>query len=856
MKILNKLTVRYLRLNKKRTIVTIIGILLSTALMVGMGLICSTIREYMLEQIIDDSGSFHARIQNVDYNKMYIVRNDKNIKNYYTEEIIGYSRYKESTNEYKPYIAILGVNKEYFKDLRLIKGNFPTNDTEIVIPEHIYKYGKFNYKVGDTITLDLGKRYLDNENIDFTPSYQEEEQLIINTTKTYKIVGIIKRSNYSFEDYSAAGFYSYTLLSSFDNNINLYVTYKNPKDAQDLSYELYKSLGKDTTNYDVDMNYSLLSMYGTSGYSNFDAAVSQVLGIALAIISVACIIVIYNSFAISVMERKKQFGLFASIGTTKKQLRHTILFEVLLVGTIGIILGIISSYIGIGIVIIIINHLVKTTFKLVTYPLFVIIPVIFMIITILISALIPMKRASSASPIQVIKQNDDIKLNKRRIKTLKITNKIFGIEGVIALKNIKRNKKKYRITIISLFISIVTFIAFSTYLDIGTKTSQYYIDNTKYDIMIIYKENTNDAKIVEEMLKIDEIKDYAITRSSYLQYKIKDNMYTKNYKELLSKDENNSKYANYINLVALDDKTYNDYISSMHIPYGSIIIGNKMIELDYSDNGRKVKNYEVFLGKKIDLDICYLDKLSNVEQIDGKLTNELTNKVVDEYCTYKLNNIYITDKYPKLFSDNVIMFVNNDIYNNLVKETSYKEYLEDNLNHKTVIIQADKYTKLNKLGATLTSSSYHNMKEENDLQKNTIIVIKILFYGFISLVVLIGVTSVFNTITTSIMLRRKEFSILRSIGLSPHGFNKMINYESIIFGLKSLLYGIPVGILLSLLISNSMRNIVSFDNIYIPYKAILISIIGVFTIVLITMWYSANKIKKDNILEAIREENI
>ena len=150
----------------------------------------------------------------------------------------------------------------------------------------------------------------------------------------------------------------------------------------------------------------------------------------------------------------------------------------------------------------------------------------------------------------------------------------------------------------------------------------------------------------------------------------------------------------------------------------------------------------------------------------------------------------------------------------------------------------------------------YNVKEDLKLITNIVIVVKILLYGFISLVTLIGVTSVFNTINTSINLRRKEFSMLRSIGLTPNGFNKILYFESLFFGLKSLLYGIPVSLIVILLLHNSFGTINSFKQVLIPWKSILIAIIGVFVIVLISMMYASSKIKKENILEALREENI
>ena len=126
----------------------------------------------------------------------------------------------------------------------------------------------------------------------------------------------------------------------------------------------------------------------------------------------------------------------------------------------------------------------------------------------------------------------------------------------------------------------------------------------------------------------------------------------------------------------------------------------------------------------------------------------------------------------------------------------------------------------------------------------------------ISLVTLIGVTSVFNTISTSMALRKREFAVLRSIGLTNRGFNKILFFESLFFGMKSLIFAIPVSIGITVLIHYALADMVSISTIIIPWKYIIISIVSVFVIVLLTMMYSTSKIKKHNIIEQIREENI
>ena len=417
MSILNRLTIKNLRLNKKRTIVTIIGIILSTALMVGIGLLFSSFQDLMIRDTIGYNGKYEANYGDVDLDKLNNIK-DKNFT-YFYEKPIGFSKI-QSSNEYKPYMYITSVNKEYFDELKLIEGSFPKNENEVVISNHVITNGGLNYKVGDIVTFTYGSRNIDGDITLANSEFVDGETLTNEGTYTYKIVGIVERSN--FESYSASGYTVFTLdVNSDKGNVNLYVMFNKNKKIIKQSEELAKRL-----NYDGDINYNstLLALYGESTYGNVMTTMVSMMLIMLFLVSIGCIIVIYNSFAISVMERKKEFGLLSSIGATKKQLSHTVFFEAVVVGVIGIILGILGAYIGIGCVILIINNLIGDILEyklyLVTNPLFIIIPVIFMIIVIGASAFIPSRRASKVSPIEAIRQNDDIKINKRRLEQVSL----------------------------------------------------------------------------------------------------------------------------------------------------------------------------------------------------------------------------------------------------------------------------------------------------------------------------------------------------------------------------------------------------------------------------------------------------
>lgn len=848
MSILNRLTIKNLRLNKKRTIVTIIGIILSTALMVGIGLLFSSFQDLMIRDTIGYSGKYEAKYNDVDLIKLNDIKN-KNFT-YFYEKPIGFSKI-ESSNEYKPYMYITSVNREYFDELKLIEGDIPKNENEIVISNHVITNGGLDYKVGDIVTFTYGSRNIDG-NITLANSELVDGEFLTNEgTHTYKIVGIVDRSN--FESYSASGYTAFTVDVNSDNgNVNLYVMFNKNKNIIKQSEELAKEL-----NYNGDINYNstLLALYGESTYGNVMSSIGGMMIIMLSLVSIGCIIVIYNSFAISVMERKREFGLLSSIGATKKQIKKSVFYEALVVGVIGIILGILGAYIGIGCVILIINNLISDMLEyklyLVTNYLFIIIPVIFMIIVIGVSAFIPSRRASKVSPIEAIRQNDDIKINKKKIRTSKLVLKLFGIEGEIALKNIKRNKKKYRVTIVSLFISIVLFISFSSYMNYTLNTASSVMGEVPYDYRISYFGDDNNKEALDkinEIVKSSDVKEYVSYSVGNLSiigdYTYSDeylDFYKSAYGENGIKALNNLKYQS-IYILVLDDNSYNKYKNLIGLDKDSVILLNKFKGVSYGNNKRVNYDIPVINSGDINIKICNFD--DDEENVD-----------TTKYCNKNIDNIFVTNKSFDLieefsYMDDFKLIVNKKLYDSISDggaDFTQFNIISDNTNNIDKLTkELDKYNNVN----------YINIKESMKQTNNLILVVKILMYGFISLVTLIGVTSVFNTISTSMALRKREFAVLRSIGLTRGGFNKMLFFESLFFGMKSLIFALPVSIGVTILIHYSLADMVSISTIIIPWKAIIISIVSVFIIVLLTMMYSSSKIKKHNIIEQIREENI
>lgn len=841
MKILTKLTIKNLILNKKRTIVTIIGIILSIALITAVGGMVTCFRETLLQNAINETGYFHIHLKTNPSNLENLNLN-RDIKRTMDIHEIGYSSIN-SQNEYKPYLKLLSISdpSDFLNfGFTLIDGRYPANNREVVISETISTNGKVEYKIGDIIELNLGSRYACSNLVtkeNYLPNeykYNDQGEIIcreenIQVDKTFKVkvVGIIKRPNYSIEAYSEAG-YSIITTNLESDNIHSFLILKNPSDYLDTYQELYG-----TKKYqNLNINHELLRweiFKFSDGTMNLILTVATIVIIIIMATSIYCI---KNSFAISTLEKTKMIGMLSSIGATKKQIKNMVLKEGFILSLIGIPLGILSGILADFILIIVMNKLVgdfvlgsEFVFRLSFIS--IILAIILGLITIYLSSIRVAIKTSKISPIEAIKNSNEIKIKDKHLKTPRYISKFFKTGGVIAYKNLKRSKKKYRTTVISLVVSILTFITMNTFINYAFSLSGVYYTDYNYDILV-YPSDFDDIK---NILNLDNIDNYSLiydTDSIIVNdlSKVSEFGYEIYIKNLECDDYNCYDKKEYtITIKVLDDNSFKRYLESNNLNYNKL--KDKVIlkdnYLDYLDD--KMLNKRVYSYKEGDI-------------IKGSINDIKYNLEIGAVLD---NNPIGMENY---YSRGGFIFLNQEYYKNL-------ELIPEQLalNTKSAITLEDDIKKLN------SNISLNNIFERKREEKSMVILYSIFLYGFITVITLIGVTNIFNTISANITLRQREFAILKSIGMTKKEFNRMINLETIFYSFKALFYGIILGILGSYIIYLGFAT--NYDKGFIiPLKAILISIIAVILLVFIIMKYSIKKINKQDIIETIRKENV
>ena len=852
MDILNKLTIKNLKLNKKRTIVTIIGIILATALMTGVTTLLASSQASTLTYTREHFGNYHFVVANVPVNDLNRIQNLDNIELSYTAQNKGFTVYTDDQHTFP--VQMLNFSDGALQNIgiELIDGWLPENENEVVISSQLVKNENLNLAIGSRITL---------------PIPGEE-----NKTKDYSLVGIVNITNQQIEPMTSATASNkcYTFISHIDNNnlsgnYDIYLrfsnlakridtivnileldenTYKNAQ-AKTISETEENILKNEDNKYECAPNYSLISMELGDDKDQTAQMLYTVAIVVLIIIILISAYCIKNSFSISITEKVKQYGMLASIGTTPKQIRRNVLYEALILGIIGIPIGIL---LGIGSIYLLLqfiqNKLTDEIFGMKfifsTNIIAIAFAIVFSALTVYLSARKSAKIASKISPMEAIMSNKDIKIKSKKIKSPKWIKKLFGIGGVIAYKNLKRNKRSYRTTVVSLIMSISAFIAIITFNNYAFETVDLYYANYDFNICISGKNYDDLLEITQD----SNIKTYSIVRQLSGQIVDGKNHFSNDAKTLDTKND----FADYpyIDLVVFGRQEYERYINKLGLNYEDV--KDKGILLDY------ITSYAEIDGKDrlVTFRIYDYQKGDNIEISSSDNEQKFPIEIAEVTNKEPLGTHGINSGFPTAFCATLV--ISDELFD------EYTKSLDSNYIRKDadLCIVTDNSEELLKYIEENYSDNYYyieNVDNRGIEQRAIYTTISIFLYTFIIVTALIGITNIFNTITTSMELRQKEFAHLKSVGMTKKEFNKMIILENVFLGFKSLIIGIPLGLVFSYIVHLSFSTNVVMEYMP-PINGIIISIVSVCVILGLIMLYALRKINKQNIIETIRRDNV
>lgn len=841
MDIFHKVALQGLKKNRTRTLVTIVGVVLSAAMITAVATFGSSLLNYLTNGSIAKYGDWHVEFVDVDSSFVQERTNDKEVSNTAAFENIGYAMLDGAKSQEKPYLFISGFNDKTFDllPIALISGRLPENSSEVLVPSHIAAKAGIKISIGDTLPLTVGNREADGKTLTQHDSYRAGNETLVSTTeKTYKVVGICDRPG--FEEHSAPG---YTLITKADtvdqtDSFSLFVTLKNPHKVK-----AYASGAAKTGAY--VLNDDVLRFLGVSNNKLFNTMLYSVGGILVAIIMIGSIFLIYNSFNISLNERTHQFGILMSVGATAKQLRYSVLFEGFCIGAIGIPIGVLVGIGSIKLILPIVasnfSTIINSTVPLslsVSVPALVVAAAV-SLITILISAYIPAKKASDTPVMECIRQTNEIKTELKAVNTSKFAQRIYGLEGTLALKNFRRNKKRYRSVVLSLTLSVVLFVSGSAFGTTLKRLSEQYTMDFDYDICY-YTQDMDESKLFQ---LYDELKTAdGVYESSYqaiLTYscEVNTNDFSDNYRETDSYDGSNGTMELLMDIQFIEDSIYQNFIESLGLPIEEYTGQDAKMIVVAKDKSLA----DIFANRAMDFTLT---------SKSGVQTKAIHTTLVD---TYPIDTLPAQSSEVKSY---VLMAVApyqmKSQFDTLNAPTKLGLTFRSENPPQSV---AEMETMIQNAGITSEYIMY-NLYGVVDQYRSITFVVDVFTYVFVIMISLIAVANVFNTISTIIKLRKRELAMLRSVGMSDRGFNKMMYFECVFYGMRTLLFGVPVAGITSWLIYKAIITAERMDNFHFefPWGSMLIGMLSVFFIVFITMLYATSKVKKENIIDALRDD--
>ena len=938
MNLMKTLTLKNLRLNRKRTIVTIVGIILATALLSALVTLVSSFQYSMIEYQKQKDGDFHVKFSNVKMSELSEFKNNRNIESTFETMGMGFAKLDGCKNDDKPYAYVMATDEAGFERgcFNLIEGRMAKNEDEIVIPRHLKTNGRIDIKVGDEITLDVGKRYDSNtEGVIWENSaYENEAETLTDTvTKHYKVVGIMERPGYGMEDYSAAGYtfvtYSDELAaidngtkneaSEADTTLTVYSRYtqkalrnkdvvtadiigvdeklfeKANNSSVEMSAEESDRFLKEMENakYDIYMNGYLINyecVFPIDGSFKALFTVAAVVALIIILTSVYCI---KNSFNISITEKIRQYGMLASVGATRRQIKSSVKTEAAMLGVVGIPVGTMSGILASLILVKVVNALsagwLNVALSFHTSLPALILAVILSIATIYFSATGSARRAAKVTPLEAIRNTKEIKIKSAKLKTPAIIGRIWGIGGVISFKNIKRNNKKYRTTVTSIVICSVTFIVISYFMSMAFSVVGMSYASADYNIGINMscKKDIDIEKFSKLLSGIEGAEDYLV--GAGYDFDVSKPEYTKEYGEYCRQLYDDSEDVSQMFLITvLDDKSYDKYASDAGIKNaaaGAILVNKCTFDV-YNENSSKYvkKEMELYKYKAGDTIECgynvYDDASSDDNAVEGdtesstEINTEDNSGYVDEETinngvrkTVDVTIAGVTDKVPIGYKgySNTLLFMNQKGFESLWGDgkngneikPGYASYLA-----YVVAENADEYQdtfeKETEGNPEYSQISFYvsNLDKQMRDEKSLFTLLGVFAYGLIVVIALIGITNIINTLSTGMELRSREFATLRSIGMTDKQFVGMVRLESVFISVKALVIGVPLGILISYLlcvIMNRMDGAIIYEP---PYKAIILCIVVVIMLIYAIMKLSMTKLRHNNIIETIKNENL
>lgn len=931
MNIIHKVTWKGMWKNRTRTLVTIFSVVMSAAMFMAVITGAYSLWNYSVQEQVAQGGDFFVQFDYASEEDTVNLKEEANARYVVDVGVLGYYRYTfDKTGRYLNY-RVSAVDELFWEKMGLLlsEGRLPENSSEVLVPERFCEL--LGISVGDTVTLDMFS-YTEKEAelpIVAEQGYQEFQT-------AYTVVGTMEEQDFLLLSEEVFQWAADTLITLRDGSEGeevwhrLYAKTEQPGQAGELAEREYGEK--------VYLNQRLLNLYGLTEHANANWMILLMAIVAILIVMVAAVNPISNAFTVSVAERTKQFGLLSSIGQTKKQIRQSVLFEAVVICGVAIPIGLLIGYGTMAVVFMFWgsegvdifksivhdvegNTVLRTT---VSWPI-VMIAIAVCIVTVLISAWIPARRASRLTPMEAIRQSEDIRSISKLARVGKLSQHRLGLPAVLARKYYHISRRTYRATTVALSVGLILFIS-TNYLTacynmmadaMHTDSYDFYTEAQWQVDPFEYKEAIKTAPgIADAVVGFETRKDIIIPYTAYSEE------WRNEVVSIEREDPNAGWKVTWISVAFIEDEVYEKALREAGInpePYlrgeiAATTMTSNSLSLKTPEGERVSKKYygpqwaegaaiqvlsqDVF---RVPEELVSKDwknrqdsyevndqgqvilKAQNMELTeDGQVIEQVAYFLLEitegetsnqrNYCYYIYDNetgergeLLLTtsaevellrtgaclDERPFGISVTAGIILplslleekgwktESDRYSVMLKAENYKEALKS----------LDEY--MEKYGG----GSLIDEVEESQTMRNTTAIIRIIANSIVLLITLTSAVNVFNVISANLALRRRDFAMLRSMGMPNSGIDQMLVIEGILYGSWALIWSIPIGLMICYGIYRTYR-VYYVMTVGFPWQTVLGGIVAVFLILLVSVSSVMRKIHKDNVIDAIRMENL
>lgn len=858
MKIINKLTWRHLWVNRRRTVITLFGIIISVAMVTAVFTSVGSLMRSLSDITAAYDGAWHAQYMNLQDKDVQTLSKQKNVKTIGLLADIGQMDCNTKEDSGRNETSIIAGNQNLFaiNKMKPAAGRLPNNTRELMVTKSYLQRNKLNWKVGDTVTVQTTSYPTGAQEAEATGG----EPIVEN--RTFTVCGILEVQNQltgmnsafcGMDDTVAGGYTAQVQFSNLGSNT--------PKDIKAAAKAVYgKAVNSDWSDlYTIHTDYLMYN--GVQMSDGIARALYGFVAIILLIIILASVFMIYDSFAVSYQQRARYLGMLASVGATRVQKRGSVYFEGFILGCIGIPIGILCGIGGIAVTLRALSDSFMKTVMVATGDSIrlhavvdwkiIVFSVLISALTIFISAWIPAHRASKITPIEALRQTNTVKVKKaKKLKTSRLRQKLFGFEDVLAVKNYKRNAKRSRTVVFALAVSVILFLSTANFTGMLTNALDNEYDGMSFDV---YESvNSSDGplsvdlveKLNKEVSRMPGIESMRICADNEMMVDGLDKQLTAEAKKA------NMDRSVYV--LGVDSDTF----AALAKEAG---IDPSVCQDDKIPTGILINRVHVATEKKQSLVLNPLQGSLVGQTFTGSMVgynsegNELYAKYTAKVAAQmnkEASNLG-SFMHPTLvvpMHSYLVHFPSVLAEDNIV---SYARYYITAQDHDRV------YTEVSDLLSDTKGISHtgYDAAAQAETMRALRIVVMTFGYGFITLITLISVMNIINTISSGMEERRREFAMIKSVGMTPRSFKKSIYLENIRYGVMALVWGLPVSFGLDYLMYKILGS--SFDYGYtFRWYYYLAAALAVFAVIAIALLYAVDKIKKDNIIETLKRDDI